>query len=103
MENVYEKLEREKLGFLIAKLGNQEKREGFFTKTVNDRNGVESELVEKDEINKLFKYVERYISDKNKMAQLENLLREIKIEKEYLKEWRKNHPEITIDYIKNMI
>ncbi|MDD3416218.1 MAG: AAA domain-containing protein [Lachnospiraceae bacterium] len=99
VENVYEKLERVKLDFLIAKLGRKEKREQFFTIQENDRSDLAFAPVEKEEIVQLFQDVEQYLYDKNMAAQFQSLLYEIIIEKEYMADWIKSHPEIEIDYI----
>lgn len=98
VENVYEKLEKQQLDFMVAKLGREENREAFFVNK-NYQTPKAIEFVEEQEIDELFGKVEKYLHAKNELARLQNEIQEIKIEKRYLEKWLSQNPQINAKYV----
>ena len=87
VENVYEKLQGVNLDFLIAKLGSSSKKETFFQSNPNWIEDCTVSDINLDLINKKVNDIEKYLSLKNRSAELECQLKEIEIEKTYLENW----------------
>lgn len=94
VKNVYEKLEKVNLDFLIAKLGNWENKEDFFKDIEYKKPTFNSSSIQIDEITVIKNNIENLLSAKNDLARLNSEIEEIKIEKEYLLKWQQDHPEI---------
>lgn len=84
VENVYEKLQRVNLDFLIAKLGSSANKETFFQSHPNWIEDCTVSDISLDTINSKVNEIEKYLSLKNRSAELECRLKEIEIEKTYL-------------------
>lgn len=99
VENVYEKLEKKGLGFLIAKLGKSENRESFFDAISYNKPQNINEMICFSEIKQLFEQLQDYLSARNRLAKVICEIQEIEIELDYLKKWNAEHTEIQADYI----
>lgn len=99
VENVYEKLEKNKLDFLVAKLGNGDNKETFFDSIEYNKPKQVTETVELEEINSILCKLEKYLHSKNKLAKVVSEIEEIEIEKKFLHQWNTRHPEIKANYI----
>lgn len=88
VENVYEKLEKYGLGYLVAKLGNQEKREAFFANLPAWPSSAPELAPSLDEIQALLTRLKQHLQDHNRAAQLQIELDELVIERRYLQQWQ---------------
>ena len=86
VENVYDKLKKNHLGFLIAEVGNDNKKQDFFA-CKHEKEIFDNQEVSLETITKKVNEIERYLSSKNRLAELECFMKEITIEKDYLEEW----------------
>ena len=88
VENVYEKLEKYSLGHLVAKLGNQAKREAFFADLPAWPSSPPKPASSLDEIQALLTRLKQHLQDHNRAAQLQIELDELVIERRYLQQWQ---------------
>ena len=96
VENVYEKLEKYNLGHLIAKLGNQDKREAFFSDLPAWPSSAPEPAPCLDEIQALLTPLKEHLQDHNRVAQLQIELDELLIERRYLQQWQsESHVQAT--------
>lgn len=101
VENIYDKLKKENLDFLIAKLGKIDNKEDFFNSiNYSKPDKTIAEKVELGEINLIFNKLKEHLHSQNKLAKIISEIQEIVTEKEYLDQWNLEHPEIKADYIK---
>lgn len=98
--NVYDKLKEWNLDFLIAKLGKKDNRKKFFKNFSYKIPFLELAKISMDDIKILTNKTETYLSSKNRLALIQSEIQEIEIEKQYLDEWHRQHPELEINYIK---
>lgn len=97
--NIYEKMQKEDLDYFIAKLGNLENRKSFFSDLRYNKQKVSEEKVDIRDIDKCFEEIEKYLRVKNELSMLINDIQEIEIEKKYLLEWGKEHPETDMNHV----
>lgn len=88
VENVYEKLEKYGLGHLLAKLGNQDKREAFFADLPAWPSNATEPAPSLDEIQALLNRLKQHLHNHNRAAQLQIELDELIIERRYLQQWQ---------------
>lgn len=88
VENVYEKLEKHGLGYLVAKLGNQDKREAFFADLPAWPSSAPEPTPSLDDIQALLTRLKQHLRDHNRAAQLQIELDELVIERQYLQQWQ---------------
>jgi len=88
VENVYEKLEKHGLGHLLAKLGNQDKREAFFADLPAWPSNATEPAPSLDEIQALLSRLKQHLHNHNRAAQLQIELDELIIERRYLQQWQ---------------
>lgn len=100
VENVYDKLAKKRLDFLIARLGRSDKRKAFFESVVYKKPDEVTEPVTLEEIRAIFDKVEEHLVSKNELAKVVCEIQEAEIEKEYLEDWRGQHLEIKVNHIK---
>ncbi|MEG3080506.1 AAA domain-containing protein [Halomonas sp. 5021] len=91
--NVYEKLEKCGLDYLVAKLGSQDNRNAFFNDLPTlQMNALEHEPVTTmGDIQALLSKVKQYLHDQNLAAQLRAEIDELEIERRYLQEWQEEN------------
>ncbi|WP_058196194.1 AAA domain-containing protein [Xanthomonas translucens] len=88
VENVYEKLEKCGLGYLVAKLGNQDNREEFFADLPSWPSCEPESAPPLKEIQALLARLKQYLHDRNRLAQLRVEIDELAIERRYLQQWQ---------------
>lgn len=91
--NVYEKLEKCGLDYLVAKLGSQDNRDAFFNNLPTlQMNTLEREPVPTmGDIQALLSKLKQSLHDQNLAAQLNAEIDELKIERRYLQEWKEEN------------
>lgn len=88
VENVYDKLEKCSLGYLVAKLGSQDNREDFFAELPPWPSGEPEPAPTLDEIQALLARLKQHLHDHNRAAQLQVELDELAVERRYLQQWQ---------------
>ncbi|WP_258077813.1 AAA domain-containing protein, partial [Xanthomonas bromi] len=88
VENVYEKLEKCGLGYLVAKLGNQDNRQDFFAKLPLWPSSEPAPAPTLEEIQALLTKLKQHLHAHNRAAQLQLELDEFTIERRYLQQWQ---------------
>ncbi|WP_369990821.1 AAA domain-containing protein [Pseudomonas xanthosomatis] len=86
--NVYEKLEKCGLGYLVAKLGNRDNREVFFANLPVRPTSALEPAPSLEEIQALLGRLKQHLQDHNRAAQLQIELDELLIERRYLQQWQ---------------
>lgn len=99
VENVYEKLEKKGLDFLIAKLGKSYNKDVFFNSINYDKPRESGNLITLEEVRQSIEKLERCLHVRNVLAKTNSEIQEIETEKKYLKQWNDEHPEVKMDYI----
>jgi RecA/RadA recombinase len=93
VENVYEKLSKEGLDFLVAKLGNRENRNDFFANTPGvPSNELTSALLLKD-IEGQIEQLKQFLHARNQVAKLQAEIDELTTERKHLLQWRQENLE----------
>ncbi|MFM5338881.1 AAA domain-containing protein [Aeromonas enteropelogenes] len=88
VENVYEKLEKCGLGYLVAKLGSKDNREAFFANLPVWPSSAPGPTPSLEEIQALLTRLKQHLQDHNRAAQLQIELDELIIERCYLQQWQ---------------
>ncbi|QBX73813.1 DUF2726 domain-containing protein [Aeromonas hydrophila] len=88
VENVYEKLEKCGLGYLVAKLGNEDNRKAFFANLPAWPSNAPGTAPSLEEIQGLLTRLKQHLQDHNRAAQLQIELDELLIERRYLQQWQ---------------
>ncbi|MCS3770506.1 RecA/RadA recombinase [Aeromonas hydrophila] len=88
VENVYEKLEKCGLGYLVAKLGNENNRKAFFANLPAWSSNAPGPASSLEEIQALLTRLKQHLQDHNRAAQLQLELDELIIERCYLQQWQ---------------
>ncbi|MER0498588.1 AAA domain-containing protein [Aeromonas hydrophila] len=88
VENVYEKLEKCALGYLVAKLGNEDNRKAFFANLPAWPSNAPGTAPSLEEIQGLLTRLKQHLQDHNRAAQLQIELDELLIERRYLQQWQ---------------
>jgi RecA/RadA recombinase len=93
VENVYEKMEKAELGYLVAKLGKDDNATEFFDNLISQNtSGVQLENnVDPAEINELKNTLEKLFTVKLELAALQEELTEFETEKIYYENWLKEN------------
>lgn len=86
VENVYEKLEKVNLDFLVAKLGNDKNKKLFFD-SIKYEKPKDYNSVSIQQIDSSLKTLTKYLKVKNEYSQIISEIDEIEIEKKYLEDW----------------
>ncbi len=99
VENVYEKLEKKALDFLIAKLGKSYNKDVFFNSINYVKPRESGDLITLEEVSQSIEKLERCLHVRNVLAKTNSEIQEIETEEKYLKQWNDEHPEVKMDYI----
>ncbi|CNJ34296.1 helicase [Yersinia frederiksenii] len=89
VSNVYEKMDRQGLGYLIARLGSTENRQQFFVTPVSNSEEILSDSPSERTIDDVFQQVKKHLSVINQVALLKAEIDELSIEHSYLQEWQR--------------
>jgi len=93
VENVYEKLGKEGLEFLVAKLGNSENRKNFFANTLKVPSAESPPAPLLQEIEADVEHLKHFLHARNEVAKLQAEIDELKIERKHLLQWRQENLE----------
>lgn len=93
VENVYEKLHKNDLDYVVAKLGNKSNRDIFFT-SIQDVKEVSQGNVTLEDIKEVHDKIKNYLHSKNELARLISEISEFQIEYDYLKTWYEKHIKV---------
>ena len=97
VENVYEKLAKKDLDYLIAKLGRSTNKVEFFEEMTDVPSfDLNSESVSVKEIATILAKVKKSLVVQNKVAQLTAEISELLIEKKYLEEWHEENVHVDL-------
>lgn len=91
VENVYEKLGKSGLDYLVAKLGNRDNRDDFFAQVLPVPPGEPEPAPPMAEIQAVLERLKRLLHDHNQAAQLKAEIDELNIERRYLQQWQKEN------------
>lgn len=94
--NVYEKLSKDNLDYLVAELGSMENKGKFFSSTRDIPSKPEGPEIEMKTIQESFSKLKKYLQLRNKLAQFSTEIKEFKTERHYLEEWRSEHPSVKL-------
>lgn len=98
VENVYEKMAKKELDYLIAKLGSSDNKTEFFAGVREvPRYSSDSVAVSIEEIDDVLTRVKTSLTAQNKVAQLTAEISELLVEKKHLEEWREEN--VLVDLI----
>ncbi|MGM0303238.1 hypothetical protein IGI66_002903 [Enterococcus sp. AZ048] len=92
--NVYEKLGKVNLDYLVAELGSVVNKNNFFSNAREIPNKPKGPEIEIKTIQENFDKLKKYLQLRNKLAQFSAEIKEFKTERHYLEEWRKEHPSV---------
>lgn len=93
VENVYEKLEKKGLDYLVAKLGNSQNRSEFFTSMPAVPSGEFPPAPSLEDIKGQIERLKAFLHARNEVAKLQAEVDELKIERKHLLQWRQDTPE----------
>ncbi|MGL4723863.1 MAG: AAA domain-containing protein [Scandinavium sp.] len=87
VSNVYEKMDKQELGYLIARLGSSDNKKSFFSSEASVPDGTERCSPSIDIIQELLQQVKKHLNAINKVASLKTDIDELTIEHNYLQQW----------------
>ncbi len=91
VENVYEKLGKSGLDYLVAKLGKDANRKDFFANVLPVPSGEPEPAPPMEEIQGMLGQLKSLLHDQNRAAQLKAEIDELNIERRYLEQWQKDN------------
>lgn len=91
VENVYEKLGKEGLDYLVAKLGKGENREAFFAVPPSIPAGESPPSPPLQEIMEQIERLKQFLHARNNVATLQAEIDELKIERKHLLQWQQDN------------
>lgn len=91
VENVYEKLGKAGLDYLVAKLGSKENRKSFFENAPAMPSGVSEPAPAMQHIQAALQKLKKYLHAQNAVAQLQSEIDELTIERRYLLQWQREN------------
>ena len=93
VQNVYEKLEKTGLAYLVAQLGKKEIREAFFHDRLPAPTEGPSMAPEAHDIQRVLEQLKQQLHAQNLAAKLQAEIAELVIERQYLLQWQKENGE----------
>lgn len=96
VSNVYEKLSKANLDYLVAELGSVANKNKFFSNARGIPNEPKGPEIEMKQIQKNFDSLKNYLQIRNKLAQFTAEIKEFKTERHYLEEWRSENPSVEL-------
>lgn len=91
VENVYEKLAKSGLDYLVARLGSKEQREKFFTSIPTVPSGAPEPAPTMGRIQEILAQLKDHLRAQNTAAQLQVEVDELTIEKRHLLQWQQDN------------
>ena len=103
VENVYEKLAKYKLDYLVAKLGSSDKRRNFFEDELEVSDQKQEHTISLQRISDLTNTLIEHLQAQNQIAFLQAQIDELAIEKSYFQKWQSENltatnPELPSKY-----
>lgn len=92
VSNIYEKMDKQGLGYLIARLGNAENRQQFFATSASLSDEALSDSPPAREIDDVLQQVKKHLNAINQVASLQAEINELSVEYEYLQQWQEQNP-----------
>lgn len=92
VSNIYEKMDKQGLGYLIARLGSAENRQQFFATSASISDEVLSEPPPARAIDDVLQQVKKYLNAINQVASLQAEINELSVEHKYLQQWQSQNP-----------
>jgi superfamily I DNA and/or RNA helicase len=92
VENIYEKLNKEGLDFLVAKLGNTDNRKAFFANQPQIPYEELNPALPLEQIDDRITRLKQLLRARNEVAKLQAEIDELQIERKYLLQWREDNP-----------
>ncbi|HCR1139954.1 TPA: DUF2726 domain-containing protein [Klebsiella aerogenes] len=93
VSNVYEKMDKQALGYLIARLGNADNKESFFSGRTWCPEGTDLSATSINVIQALLQQVKKHLNAINQVASLNADIDELTIEHNYLQQWYDGHAD----------
>ncbi|MGV3346564.1 AAA domain-containing protein [Enterobacteriaceae bacterium LUAb1] len=97
VSNVYEKMDKQGLGYLIARLGSTENRQQFFSTSASFSEEILPESPSGRAIDDVLQQVKKHLNVINQVALLKAEIDELSIEYKYLQEWHEQPPQTAVD------
>jgi len=91
VSNVYEKLQKSGLDYLVAKLGSTDNRQAFFNNLPELPPEVPLSVPDIQDIDTTLQTLKQYLQARNQVAQLQAEMDELRIEQQYLQRWQDEH------------
>ncbi|QNK33186.1 DNA2/NAM7 family helicase [Serratia sp. JUb9] len=92
VSNVYEKMDKQGLGYLVARLGSAENRKQFFSTQLSPSDEILSDSPSASEIDDVLQQVKKHLNAINQVALLKAEIDELSVEHKYLQQWQgRNH------------
>jgi hypothetical protein len=91
VENVYEKLDRAELGYLVARLGNKGNKTSFFDHLPAAPSNTSASAPAMEQIQTVLQKLKQYLHAQNAAAQLQAEIDELTIEQRYLLQWQREN------------
>lgn len=91
VENVYEKLGKCGLDYLVARLGKNDNQKEFFANRPSRPSTEPSPAPAIEHIQTVLQQLKSYLGARNAVAQLQIEINELEIERRYLKEWQRDN------------
>ena len=88
VENVYEKLAKDQLDYLVAKLGSSDKRKNFFDSELEVNHEKQEPTITLQRISDITNTLIDHLQAQNQVASLKAQIDELTIEKRYLQQWQ---------------
>ncbi|MCB5189465.1 AAA domain-containing protein [Methylobacillus arboreus] len=88
VDNVYEKLQKSGLDYLIAKLGSTDNRKAFFENPPEAPSEAPPPAPDIQDIDATLQKLKQYLDARNQVAQLKAEIDELRIEQQYLQRWQ---------------
>ncbi|WP_279047625.1 AAA domain-containing protein [Cedecea davisae] len=94
VSNVYEKMDRQGLGYLIARLGSTENRQQFFATPVSNSEEILLDSPSERTIDDVFQQVKKHLNVINQVALLKAEIDELSLEHSYLQKWQRQSLQV---------
>lgn len=91
VENVYEKLRKAELDYLVAKLGSTDNRKVFFASAPDAPSGAPASAPDLNTIETIQQKLKLHLYAHNQVAQLQGEIDELVIEQQYLLQWQREN------------
>lgn len=88
VSNVYEKLQKSGLDYLVAKLGSTDNRKAFFENLPEAPSDAPPSASDIEDIDATLQKLKQYLDARNQVAQLQAEIDELRIEQQYLQRWQ---------------